>query len=574
MSPAYRTFGPTIALSIWIWVVGSITSIDAKLAERMDLSRKPAIIIEDIKFASYRVLDVNPGVNGSFEIVSYKDVYGMMVDVEVGTPPQEVTLRLSGGSSTWIPRDINFGAPGGFNTSQRCRRVCSLIESYGGYIQNRSVTWEKVRGLLKPEEHVSLSHPIDSYEGQYLSDTFFWGDQSEKSPSQAYPYTIDDFLFLAADEFNSTGELGLGLLDFTGELGGFGGKEFLRRIVERYSTSGSLVMGFSVYYDAYDINSSEITFSTIDINKYQLPMVTYTWPPQRLVTGGGIMTASVGFSMNGTLKTVLNNQPTIISLGQPTIGLPAQLLNTILKSVNAVESKVKDGLWSIECGKIKDVDLSLDIRFEGLNITLTAEDFMVKVPKPSNVVQEEGEGEENEDCRIFLESSEQNDDYGVATVYLGIPFLRKAYVWTDYQNNQTSIAKSKQRVTNSTLVPISSAGIFYTFGDQRYGSPDEEVRPLFGPSDYGPISTISDFSFDKPSMKMIIGATIAGAAVLTAVGVLVLVVLLGGRPEVPQVPPVPELGGAERCELNADHGWSEVVGSQGGKFQGSDDEEN
>ncbi|KAF3100294.1 hypothetical protein TWF594_007592, partial [Orbilia oligospora] len=221
----------------------------------MDSSRKSAIIIEDIKFASYRVLDVIPGVNGSSETVSYKDVYGMMVDVEVGTPPQEMTLRLSGGSSTWIPRNINFGAPDGFNTSQRCRRVCSLIESYGGYIQNRSVTWEKVPELLKPEEHVSLSHAIDSYEGYYLSDTLFWGGPARKSPSQAYSYTIDDFVFLAADEFNSTGELGLGLLDFTGELDGFGGKEFLRRIAggrifEGYSMSMP-VMGFSVYYDAY-----------------------------------------------------------------------------------------------------------------------------------------------------------------------------------------------------------------------------------------------------------------------------------------------------------------------------------
>ncbi|KAF3152094.1 hypothetical protein TWF594_005846 [Orbilia oligospora] len=276
-------------------------------------------------------------------------------------------------------------------------------------------------------------------------------------------------------------------------------------------------------------------------------MVTYNWPRQKLVTGGGVMTASVGFSRNGTLETVLNNQPTIISLGQPTIGLPAQLLNTILKNVNAVESKEKDGLWSIECEKIKDMDLSLDIRFERLNITLTAEDFMVKVPKPSNLQGEGDDEEEGDDCRIFLESSEQNNDYGVATIYLGIPFLRKAYVWMDYQNNQTSIAKSKQRVTNSTLISIGSDGIFYTFGDQKYGSPDEE---------------------------MIIGATIAGAAVLTAVGVLVLAVLVGSRAEIPQLPPVPELEGAERCELNADHGWSEVVGSEGGKSQGSDDGEN
>ncbi|KAF3112691.1 hypothetical protein TWF102_004090 [Orbilia oligospora] len=544
----------------------------------MDSSRKSAIIIEDIKFASYRVLDVIPGVNGSSETVSYKDVYGMMVDVEVGTPPQEMTLRLSGGSSTWIPRNINFGAPDGFNTSQRCRRVCSLIESYGGYIQNRSVTWEKVPELLKPEEHVSLSHAIDSYEGYYLSDTLFWGGPARKSPSQAYSYTIDDFVFLAADEFNSTGELGLGLLDFTGELDGFGGKEFLRRIAggrifEGYSMSMP-VMGFSVYYDAYDINSSEITFSTVDINKYQLPMVTYNWPRQKLVTGGGVMTASVGFSRNGTLETVLNNQPTIISLGQPTIGLPAQLLNTILKNVNAVESKEKDGLWSIECEKIKDMDLSLDIRFEGLNITLTAEDFMVKVPKPSNLQGEGDDEEEGDDCRIFLESSEQNNDYGVATIYLGIPFLRKAYVWMDYQNNQTSIAKSKQRVTNSTLISIGSDGIFYTFGDQKYGSPDEEVRPLARPSDYESGTSIYNYIFEKPSMKMIIGATIAGAAVLTAVGVLVLAVLVGSRAEIPQLPPVPELEGAERCELNADHGWSEVVGSEGGKSQGSDDGEN
>ncbi|KAF3196079.1 hypothetical protein TWF225_000427, partial [Orbilia oligospora] len=301
------------------------------------------------------------------------------------------------------------------------------------------------------------------------------------------------------------------------------------------------------------INSSEITFSTVDINKYQLPMVTYDWPRQKPVTGGGVMTASVGFSRNGTLETVLNNQPTIISLGQPTIGLPAQLLNTILKSVNAVESKEKDGLWSIECEKIKDMDLSLDIRFEGLNITLTAEDFMVKVPKPSNILQEEGEDkEEEEDCRIFLET----------------------YVWMDYQNNQTSIAKSKQRVTNSTLISIGSDGIFYTFGDQKYGSPDEEVRPLARPSDYESGTSIYNYIFENPSMKMIIGATIAGAAVLTAVGVLVLAVLVGSRAEIPQLPPVPELEGAERCELNADHGWSEVVGSEGGKFRGSDDGEN
>ncbi|KAF3318988.1 hypothetical protein TWF173_005398 [Orbilia oligospora] len=544
-------------------------------------SRRSALIIEDIKFASYRVLDVIPGVNGSSETVSYKDVYGMMVDVEVGTPPQKVTLRLSGGSSTWIPRDINFGAPDGFNTSQRCRRVCSLIESYGGYIQNRSVTWGKVPKLLNPEKHVSLSHAIDSYEGRYLSDTLFWGDPAKEFPYQADFYTIDDFVFLAADEFNGTGELGLGLLDFTGELDGFGGKEFLRRVVERkiyqrYSVSMA-VMGFSVYYDAYDINSSEITFSTIDISKYQLPMVTYEWPSQRLVTGGGILTASVGFSMNGTLKIILNNQPTIISIGQPTIGLPAQLLNTILKGVNAIESKVKDGLWSIDCGKIKDMDLSLDIQFEGLNITLTAEDFMVKVPKPSNVLQEEEEGGEerkDEDCRIFLESSEQNNDYGVATIYLGIPFLRKAYVWMDYQNNQTSIAKSKQRVKNSTLISIGPGGIFSSFDDQKDGEPDDEIRPIPGVSDSDFGRRIYDYIYETPGLAMIVGTTIAGAAVLTAVGVLVLVLLRGGRAEIPQLPPVPELEGAERCELNADHGWSEVAGSEGGKPRSSDDGEN
>ncbi|KAK6532386.1 hypothetical protein TWF281_006575 [Arthrobotrys megalospora] len=506
----------TILLVVWVAAIA-----DAMFVQRQTALRQDVLVIEDIKFTSYNVWDDTPNFDRSARPAAFRNVYGFFVNVDIGTPPQNVALRLSGGFRTLIPRAGTFA-----DDPEACEQLCRIVDFYGGYDEAASSTArDYYNNTLR--DISTFKYPIESYSGHYRSDTLSLNNNT----------TIKNFTFLAEDEFYNTGELGLSLWNGNRTSSTFYGAEFLRRLFNAGLTG---IMGFAMHYAAYDINSSQITFGAVDTRKYAPPMVTYDWPSPNLPMSGNFMTTNISLSIFGSVVTFLPDQLTVISLGQPTIWLPLPLLNMILSAAKATE-RVDDRLWAVSCDRIRTLDISLFIELRGVNFTLEASDFIGIAPIP--------ESEDSPSCRVFLESSW--NDTGVAPISLGIPFLRKAYVWFDYQNNQTSIARANQRALDSNLVRVREFGITDVLDIIRY-----EAEPRG--------------SSEKLPLGAIIGGAVGGLFLL---GVIAWLIFWLRRRVVPLVPPVPveEVEGVQRFELGANHGRSELAGSEGVRFQGPDD---
>ncbi|KAK6505565.1 hypothetical protein TWF481_007459 [Arthrobotrys musiformis] len=483
--------------------------MDARVTERQTSTQEGVIVLDNLKLQRY----------GDWP-------YGFFVNISIGVPPQEVIVQLTGGGITWVP-----------DSETQCIREtlkCEIIHSYGAYNQSLSDT--------------SRFIPIDggfrsktTIEGHFIYDTLLWGG-----------IQMGGFPFLATTVFSDVPQLGLGAsprhfsyLTKDTDAYKFEGKS-LGTLQAIFDARRIGVMGFAMYYDAYEVNSSQIMLGAIDTEKYEAPIVTYTQETQKEV--GRFTTRRFSFSRYiGDDKTVeIDNLKTAIALGDSNIRFPDFIQNLILVAMNASQSNVG---WYVNCEAAEKLDLSLDFEFDDINITLTAKDLIGRI-------EERTEAQEDLECRVFLDTLEYGGellDEESADIYLGIPFLRVAYVWLDYQNNQTSLAKARQRIAISNIVKIEKGGITTTLAKQNFTS----VRN--GTGEGPPPGGGNGDGSSKPPVAAIAGGSVGGIVVLGAIGYLAFVFWLRKRkqPEIPLVP-MGELEGRQKFELGPDHGKSEL----------------
>ncbi|KAF3140320.1 hypothetical protein TWF703_003193 [Orbilia oligospora] len=340
-------------------------------------------------------------------------------------------------------------------------------------------------------------------------------------------FQLDNFTFIAARFFVRIPKLKLGMkaLDTirvrrNQEIPGLGFLAALWRqgLIE--------VMGFGMYYDAYNINSSQITLEAVDTEKYDRPIVTYEWSSRNEV--GGLLTRRFSSSVGDTVVFSSTNQRTFVVPSEPNIRIPKVYRDYILESINGHLDS--DEIPYVDCRAAENTKFSLEFEFDRINITLTAKDLIGRVSK-ANKTQ----------CRVFVESSEDGRiiyDGISASLYLGIPFLRVAYVWLDYQNSPTSLAKARRRVTTTNFVKVDKGGIISALQKQKVAS--SEARRL----------SVLDMA---PLL----------AAIGVCLGIFVFwAISISKKQKRDILPPAGELDRLEQQETAAAHGKSEVSGSQ------------
>ncbi|KAF3291021.1 hypothetical protein TWF970_000274 [Orbilia oligospora] len=410
--------------------------------------------------------------------------------------------------------------------------MCDILDKYGIYNQ-----------FLPNTSGVSISNATV---GGYSSSSYISGVPALGRFGLG-SLQIEEFTFLAAETYSEIPELGLGGRSLNSIVLG------QDSVIPRFGLLAAIwrqelieVMGLGLSYDAYvssDLNLSQITLGAVNTQKYDPPMRTYTWPNRDGV--GELATRKVTLSTGNISSLSLTNQSTVIILEEPNILVPRIYRDSLLKAMDAYEGST--GNFYVDCNAAENLDFSLNFEFDGINITLTAKDLIGKV-------QEANEPQ----CRVFLGSSESPAKLysrASATLFLGIPFLRVAYVWLDYQNNQTSLAKARQRVTTNSYVKINKDGIVATLGEQNDTPPEMEEPYL--PSDNNKTET------NKSPVAAIVGGSVGGIIVL---GIIVCLIFWKRKRDIPRLqppdPPIGELEGYQRYEMAAPQGRFELVGSE------------
>ncbi|KAF3117037.1 hypothetical protein TWF706_000246 [Orbilia oligospora] len=511
-------------LATLLWLQATITGAIAIVTERQTPIQEGVVILDNLRFQK---------LYGS-------QSYGLFVNISIGFPLQEVTVQLNGGGLTWVPSSYTI-------SDYNCRGSldCDIIQSYGAYNPSLSTTSEAIDIIGAINTQVSVN-------GDMTYDTLSVGG-----------IRIGGFPFMAAVIFSDVPPLGLGASpgSFGITKGSSDGTDDLRLEIKSLGTLQAIydaqrieVMGFAMYYDAYEANSSQITLGAVDTEKYEAPIVTYTQRTQREV--GRFNTRKVSFSkfLSDDQPIVFENLRTTIVIGDSNIRFPDRLRESVLLALNATSSGLE---WYVNCETAEKLNFSLDFEFDDhVNITLTAKDLIGRVEERVGAQEDLG-------CKVFLDTLEDDGEFipeNAAAMYLGIPFMRVAYVWVDYQNNQTSVAKAKQRVANSNIVKIEKGGIKATLEKDNVGR-----GPIGNGTEEEPPSEVSDEhepedENNKLPIAAIAGGLVGGIAVLGVIGYLLFVWWKKKRQQLPEIPPVPmeELGGHEKFELDPGHKRSEL----------------
>ncbi|KAF3220673.1 hypothetical protein TWF679_008869 [Orbilia oligospora] len=392
----------------------------------------------------------------------------------------------------------------------------SLTEgSYGAYNPSLSTTTEAIDVIGAINTQVLVN-------GDLTYDTLSVGG-----------IRIGGFPFMAAVIFSDVPPLGLGASpgSFGITKGSSGGTDDLRLEIKSLGTLQAIydaqkidVKGFAMYYDAYGRSSAdEFEPDNPWGRRYRKPIM-------------------------------FENLRTTIVIGDSNIRFPDILRESVLLALNATSSGLE---WYVNCETAEKLNFSLDFEFDDrVNITLTAKDLIGRVEERAGVQKDLG-------CKVFLDTLEDDGEFipgNPTTMYLGIPFMRVAYVWVDYQNNQTSIAKAKQRVANSNIVKIEEGGIKVTLEKDNVGrgpisNGTEEEPPPKGSDERKPRD-----ENNKVPIAAIAGGLVGGIAVLGAIGYLLFVLWKKRRQQLPEIPPMPmeELDGHQKVELDTGHKTSEL----------------
>ncbi|KAK6358489.1 hypothetical protein TWF730_007823 [Orbilia blumenaviensis] len=427
------------------------------------------------------------------------------------SPPQEITVRLTGDLASWVPTD--------YDEEDQCPSKVQLLNCLAFPLDSR---------YPANASSVSVFPDLVQLVDKTISGPFAYGRMTLGE------IQVNNFTFTAATFFYGVPTLGLGGNDLLQKTDGeILGTPFIDAIQRQQLID---VAGLGLYWDAYNVNRSQITLGAVNTAKYELPMITYTWP--NASGAGELVVRKFNLFENGgsVFSVSFAYQRTVIIFDDQYLGIPKVYRNSIIAAMNAFVGQRY--AYFVHCDAVEKLDVLLGFEFEGINITLTAQDLVAKVNETT--------------CKLLVQ---ETDDI----ITLGAPFLRVAYAWLDFQNNQTSLAKARQRVTEDTFVKIKKGGIVATLGEQKVIPPETEPPPTAssppaGDSDEGRTNK-------QPPVAAIAGGSVGGVIALGVIGWLIFWRRKRNM-SIPKLPPPPmaELEGNQRHEMDAGHGQSELIG--------------
>lgn len=393
---------------------------------------------------------------------------GYYAQVQVGTPPQDVTLIVDTGSSDVWVLDTNADlctSP----LKQQQSQVGGCIETYN---QNDSSTFE-----LVDEGGFEIAYLSgESSTGDYIKEDFHIGGATIESLQ----------IGLAKSTDINSGLIGVGF----GEA--VSAAEVYPNIMDEFKSQGLIaVKAYSLWLNDLSADQGSILFGGIDTEKFIGSLTSIPIVPTR---GGNYyafqiaMTALDLTSPSGQFDDVpIDSQPlpVILDSGTTLSYLPSDIVEGLYETLNAYDDVARTGVVFVSCSILDEYpDMQFTFTFGN---TETGDKNAVKLHVSvremilDNVREFLRQGyslppgvpfQDDDTCTLGLQAIDAEGgaaSRGGSTIsnlgLLGDTFLRSAYVVYDLDNKEIGLAQANVNATSSNVVeltdgiPIEGSGV-------------------------------------------------------------------------------------------------------------------
>lgn len=363
---------------------------------------------------------------------------GYFINVQVGTPGQNITLQLDTGSSdVWVPA----------STAAICTEVSQQNPgcTFGSFNPDDSSTFQVVGQNLFDITYVDGS----SSKGDYIQDNFQINGLTVKNLTMG----------LGLDTSISNGLVGVGYINDEASLGTTRSTYPNLPVVLQQEKLINTV-AFSLWLNDLDASTGSILFGGIDTEKYQgeLTRINIISPDGgKTFTEFAVNLYSVQASSQSgtdTLSTSENTLVAVLDSGTTLTYLPQDMAEEAWNEVGATFSN-ELGLAVVPCS-VGNKNGHFSFKFAGadgptVNVTLSelVLDLFSGGPPPQF---SSGPNKGQSICEFGIQNTTD------APYLLGDTFLRSAFVTYDLVNNQIGIAPTNFNSTQTNIVAFASSG--------------------------------------------------------------------------------------------------------------------
>ncbi|RKF54455.1 putative aspartic-type endopeptidase opsB [Erysiphe neolycopersici] len=378
-----------------------------------------------------------------------------LLDVSLGTPPQNIKLHLDTGSSDlWV------------NTqkSTLCSSRSRPCTGAGMYSANASTTYD----FLASNFNISYVDGSGA-EGDYVTDVLNLGGKS-----------IGKFQFGVGYKSSSPqGILGVGYAINEVQIGRAGKRPYLNLPLRMVSDGLIKSSAYSLWLNDLDASTGNILFGGVDTAQYIGQLQTL--PIQRV---GGVysefLITMTGLSIGEKVIATNIAQAVLLDSGSSLSYLPDDLTVALYNLMGAKYDE-NEGAAYVPCAYAQS-SITVDFSFSGPVIKVDMSELVIPVTK----VESEGPlvfGDGTPACLFGISPA------GSGSCVLGDTFIRSAYIVYDLENNEISIAQTNFNATENRIVEI---------GAGRKAVPDATPVPNSAPATSG---TELNFSNDSSSIR-------------------------------------------------------------------------
>ncbi|KAK1639309.1 aspartic peptidase domain-containing protein [Colletotrichum phormii] len=393
--------------------------------------------------------------------VSVTDVHvtdwNYLVNATVGTPPQDVSLRVSvQAEHTWVPNAkycdyYNYSDYYDSTSTRSAYYIDSYSCKYGAFQSNESSTY-----VNPGTEDFSTRYSVGRAQGEWISDTLCVAGSQISKMIMGYVQSADVLI----------GVLGLGFNTTSGaqSTASPSSTSNYPTVPERLLQDGLISSpAYSLWLDDASAKSGNLLLGAIDTSKFEGPLIRFSvrtiseWSTNRRFD-------TWITSFNGSKSDVDDLQPLGESSSQSTD--PYDTSNLVLLSPDAALSVLPDdiaiALWAlagaswnddlgyaiIPCAAANTTTGRLAVQFYG------SDGPVLNVAIADLVVSQDAWSHSE-----WSWETESASEYCLFGVYLGSAFLKHSYMVFDLINEEIAIAKTKFGSTQTEdLVPFSAYG--------------------------------------------------------------------------------------------------------------------
>ncbi|KAK1656784.1 aspartic peptidase domain-containing protein [Colletotrichum godetiae] len=409
--------------------------------------------------------------------VSVADVYvtdwNYLVNVTVGTPPQDVSMRVSvQAEHTWVPNAkycdyYNYSDYYDSTSTRSSYYLDSYSCKYGAFQSNESSTY-----VNPGTEDFSARYSVGRAQGEWISDTLGVAGSQISKMIMGYVQSADVLI----------GVLGLGFNTTSGaqSTASPSSTSNYPTVPERLLRDGLISSpAYSLWLDDASAKSGNLLLGAIDISKFEGPLIRFS---VRTISGWSTNRRFDTWitSFNGSKSDVDDLQPLGESLSQSTD--PYDTSNLVLLSPDAALSVLPDdiaiALWAlagaswnddlgyaiIPCAAANTTTGRLAVQLYGsdgpvLNVAIA--DLVVSQDTWSHSEWSWETESASEYCLFGVQSENSTSTYTSSSYPygLGSAFLKHSYMVFDLINEEIAIAKTKFGSTQTEdLVSFSAYG--------------------------------------------------------------------------------------------------------------------